>query len=284
MQDLSLNVRDVRRRFDRAAASFSEAAFAHHTVADGIVERLTPFQAEPRTVIDLGSGPGYGATLLSKRYRRAAIIAVDLSDAMLREVEASRRWLSKIRTVQADATNLPFADRSIDLAYSNLLLPWISNPDPVFSELARVLKRDAPFVFSTLGPDSFANVVDAFADVDDNPRVNPFADMHDIGDGLVRAGLRDPVLDVDRLNIRYEDPKRFFADLTAAGARNALASRRRGLLGRRAFDDAVARLFADGSLTVTLEIVYGHAFGGGQSRGVFAVDANSVPVRTAKNS
>ena len=41
--------------------------------------------------------------------------------------------------------------------------------------------------------------------------------MHDIGDGLVNAGLRDPVLDVDRLQVNYRDAARLFDDLTAIG-------------------------------------------------------------------
>jgi malonyl-CoA O-methyltransferase len=92
------------------------------------------------------------------------------------------------------------------------------------------------------------------------------------------------VLDVDRLTITYQDPAKLFADLTQTGARNSLAHRRRGLLGKRAFGAAVEKLKRDGRLAITLEIVYGHAFGGGQTRGEFRVDARQVPLRRAKNS
>ena len=67
--------------------------------------------------------------------------------------------------------------------------------------------------------------------MDDAPHVSPFADMHNVGDALVGAGLRDPVLDVDELSVTYRDSSALFADLTAAGARNALAARHQALTG-----------------------------------------------------
>ena len=70
--------------------------------------------------------------------------------------------------------------------------------------------------------------------------------MHDLGDGLVNAGLRDPVLDVDRLEISYRDTNRLFADLTAAGARNSLTARPPGLTGRGRFA-AMSKALGDGA-------------------------------------
>ena len=215
--------------------------------------------------------------MLSKRYRKSRVIAVDASFSMATQVEARRRWLAKFRAVQADATALPLPDHTTAMVFSNLLLPWIDEPDAVFAEVARVLKKDAPFIFSALGPDSLRTLGDAFANTGNSPRINTFPDMHDIGDGLVRAGLRDPVLDVDRLTIDYASARSLFDDLTATGSRNALKARRRGLLGRRQFDAALERLGP--SFSIELEIVYGHAWGSGQSRDGVRIDAGHIPVR-----
>jgi malonyl-CoA O-methyltransferase len=141
------------------------------------------------------------------------------------------------------------------------------------------------FAFATLGPDSLRELAQAWAAVDDRAHVNPFPDMHDIGDGLVRAGLRDPVLDVDRLQVSYATPDRLFADLTRAGARNALAGRGRGLLGRRRFQimtDALASGRADGKIVLDLELVYGHCWGGGPRNDPmnYKIDADRIPLRS----
>jgi malonyl-CoA O-methyltransferase len=119
----------------------------------------------------------------------------------------------------------------------------------------------------------------AWAAVDRAAHVAQFNDMHDIGDLLVRAGLRDPVLDVDRLTISYRYADALFADLTATGARNSLAGRAKGLMGRRRWAAFTANLFRDGKpLELDLELVYGHAFGGApmQARGPVAIDPAAI--------
>ena len=272
-----IRLKDVQRRFDRAAARFDSADFAHAHVRDGLLQRLAPLAVSPGLILDLGSATGASADALAKRYRRSRVIAVDASFGMTTRVEARRGWLAKYRAVQADARALPVPDHAAALVFSNLLLPWIDDPDAVFAEVARVLRKDAPFIFSGLGPDSLRSLAEAFADTGNSPRINAFPDMHDIGDGLVRAGLRDPVLDVDRLTIDYTSAQSLFDDLTATGARNALGARRRGLLGRRQFDTAVKRLGP--SFSVELEIVYGHAWGSGQSDDGVRVDAARIPIR-----
>ena len=58
--------------------------------------------------------------------------------------------------------------------------------------------------------------------------------MHDIGDALVRAGLTEPVLDVERLTLTYKDVLALMRDLKIIGAHNMTEGRPRGLTGRGA--------------------------------------------------
>jgi malonyl-CoA O-methyltransferase len=265
----------VQSRFDRAAGGFDGADFVHRHVADGLLGRIEPMQIAPRSVVDLGCATGAALPLLEKRYRKALVVGVDRSPAMLDRAHARRGLLSRIRTVRADAERLPFADHSLGLVFSNLLLPWLPQPDTCFAEVSRTLEDNGLFAFSTLGPDSFEVIRDAFGEL--GPNINAFADMHDIGDGLVRAGLRDPVLDVDRLTVTYESAERLFEDLTRSGARNALIERRRGMPGRRQFARAVERLGRP--IRVELELVYGHAWGSGRTRDAVRIPAGGIPVR-----
>ncbi len=201
---------------------------------------------------------------------------------MLQAVRRQRSLFSRRYAVQADARSLPFADASIDVIFSNLLLPWVDNLDAVFAEVARVLRKDGLFVFSSLGPDSLLEVREAWQAVDAGEHVNRFADMHDVGDALVRAGLRDPVLDVDHLSVSYREPGALLRDLTAAGARNSLRHRQRGLMGRSRFTRFTDRLFSSGEdRPLTLELVYGHCWGSGVRRGgaEITVDAGKIPLR-----
>jgi malonyl-CoA O-methyltransferase len=276
--------RDIRRQFDRAAASFDTADFVHAATRQGLVERLEPLLVEPRTILDLGSATGGTGRLLRKRFRRARVVSLDLSHAMLAEARKQKSLFARASFVQAEAASLPFADGAFDLVVANLLLPWIHETGPVFSEVARVLRKGGVFAFATLGPDSLQELRAAWANVDEAAHVNRFEDMHDIGDGLVRAGLADPVLDVDRLAVSYENPDRLFADLARAGARNALSARPRGLVGRTRFQamkDALAARHAAGRIVLDLELVYGHCWGAGAKNepGQYRIDANRIPLR-----
>ena len=277
-----LRGRDARQRLDNAAIAFDTADFVHGLTRDGLMQRIRPMTVEAAVVVDLGAATGNAIPLLQKRFRRARVIAVDRSAGMLRAAQGKRRLLSKQREVQADARALPFADGSVDVVFCNLLLPWLDRPDAVFAEVTRVLRADGLFAFATLGPDTLVEVRKAWQTVDDGAHVRQFQDMHDVGDALVRAGLRDPVLDVDRLKADYGSSDALFRDLTAVGARNSLYHRQQGLMGRARFERFVDALFAEGTgCSITLELVYGHCWGSGAGRpgGEIAVDARKIPLR-----
>ena len=277
-----LRAHDVERRLDRAAGSFDQADFVHGVTRDGLLARMRPMTAEATVVLDLGAATGSAVPLLQKRFRRARVVAVDRSASMLRIARSKRGLLSKQREIQADARALPFADASIDVVFSNLMLPWLDSPDAAFTEIARVLRKDGLFAFSTLGPDSLLEIRRAWQAADEATHVKQFPDMHDVGDALVRAGLRDPVLDVDRLAVSYGSSDALFRDLTAVGARNSLRGRQPGLMGRDRLQRFVDSLFTAGTgCSLTLELVYGHCWGAGTHRsgGDVAVDASKIPFR-----
>ena len=280
----SLNLRDIRRRFGRAAGTFDDVDFVHAATREGLFERLQPVAVDAKTILDLGAGTGSAIRRLRQRFRGAHVIALDLSHRMLKAARRKRRWLERQSFVQCHAGALPFADNSIDIVFSNMMLPWVDDLAAVFGEVTRVMRRGGLFAFSTLGPDSLLQLRRAWQTDDSDCHVNRFPDMHDVGDELVRAGLVDPVLDVDRLSISYDSPEALFRDMTAAGARNCLAHRRRSLCGKRRFARMTESLLTDsrnGKITIELELVYGHCWGSGQRPrgGEFHVAAEQIPLR-----
>jgi malonyl-CoA O-methyltransferase len=257
------DARWVRRSFDRAAATYDAAAVLQAQVRDALLERLDLTRLEPRVVLDLGAATGQGARALVERYPRAQVIAVDSSACMLRLAGRRRRWLRRsFARVRADAARLPFADASVDLAFSNLLLPWC-DPDALFAELRRVLAPRGLLTLTGLGPDTLKELRAAWAAADTHIRIGEFIDMHDLGDGLVRAGFAAPVLDVERYTLRYADVHGLTADLKAMGARNAAAGRLKGLTSPRklaAMQSAYEAYREDGRLPASCEVVFAQAW------------------------
>jgi len=260
-----LNLRDVRRRFDRAASGFDGVDFVHSKTREELLARLAPMLIDAKTIVDLGCATGAASRALSKQFRRAHIISIDLSQQMLRQAQRRRSFFGRRSMLQANAAALPLAGQSVDLVFANLLLPWFSDPTALFTEVSRVLRKDGLFIFSTLGPDSLGELQQAWQSTGDSAgaHINRFLDMHDIGDAAVRSGLRDPVLDVDHLRVSYEKPLAIFDDLTAMGGRNSLQNRSRSLTGRGRFRAMTAALADADTLTLELELVYGHCWGSG---------------------
>jgi len=218
---------------------------------------------EPAVVLDLGAGTGHASLALKRRFRSSQVVALDLAEGMLREAGRRQTLLRRFRRVCGHAAQLPLRDASVDLVFSNLMLQWCTDPDAVFRECRRVLRPGGLLTFTTFGPDTLVELRRAWAAADHHTHVNRFIDMHDLGDALLRAGLVEPVMDVERYTLTYAEVRDLMLDLKAIGAHNANAGRPRGLTGKGALARMTAAyegLRRDGRLPATHEVVFGQAW------------------------
>jgi malonyl-CoA O-methyltransferase len=271
--------RAARRAFDRAVG-FDAAAVVHDEARRRLLERLPLFRVEPRVAVDLGCATGRSSLELARIYPSARVLAIDASAGMLRAARNRCAGRSSIAVLEGDAERLPLRARSVQLVFANLVLPWC-RPQAVFEEAARVLDEDGLLLFATLGPDSLAEIRRAWAAVDDRLHVHAAFDMHDLGDLAAAAGLGDPVMDVDRIAVTYESVPRLVEDLRACGAVNVAAGRRRTLTGPsrwRGFERALLSRRDGPRFGVTIELVFGQAFGGGAAARPSRRDEVGIPV------
>ncbi len=258
----------VRASFDRASASYESAAGLQARVAAELLERLAVFAFEPYVVLDLGAGTGRVTRELKRRYRRALVIALDLAPGMLREARRHQQWWRRFERVCGDA-----------LRFSSLMLQWCEPLDTALAECRRVLKPDGFFAFSTFGPDTLHELRGAWASADGYNHVNHFVDVHEVGDALVRAGLMEPVLDVDRVEVGYPDALSLMRDLKAIGAHNVTAGRPRALVGRarlKRMQDAYEAFRRDDRLPATYEVIYGASWGAAGRRTAAAIAGEAL--------
>lgn len=286
---MSVNRQHIKAHFSHAAPSYDEAAILQKTVAQRIDERLELTTIETRTILDVGAGTGLLTEKVMARYPQAELFAIDLSVKMLTQAESRlnkarfpklgaslNRWLqncsrlkpllnkSGATRINADVYQLPFADHSVDLIVSNLMLQWCDDLDSVFAELRRVLRPEGLLMFTTFGPDTLKELRQAWQAVDtDYEHVNQFIDMHDIGDALIRAGFGQPVMDMELFTLTYDQPMGVLKDLKAIGATNANQDRNQGLMGKTKFHrmlNAYDSLRQNGKIPATYEVVHGHAW------------------------
>jgi len=274
-----LDKRQVSQSFDRVAAIYEQRARLQKMVGEDLLERLQWLKLVPHQILDVGAGVGRLSRALSRQYKHAHVYSVDIALEMVKVGHLhAPRWFSKQHFVCADAAQLPFADDSVDLLVSNLMLQWCNDIQVVFAEFARVLKPEGALFFSSFGPDTLKELRESWASVDSASHVNRFLDMHDYGDALLQVGLSNPVMDVDRFQFTYSDAKQLMRELKYIGAHNLTAGRSRSLTGKGKFQAMLAAYeeyrSAEGLLPATYEVVYGHAWGKKQFSGA----AVAIPI------
>lgn len=265
-----LDKNKARRSFGRAAKHYDEAAVLQHEIGRRMLERLDYVRHEPAVILDIGCGTGVATEALMKRYPKAQVFALDFAMPMLAQTCKRGRWLRRPRCLCADLDHLPLADQSVDLVFANAALQWSIEPARAFADISRVLRPGGLLMFSSFGPDTLMELRAAWAEVDGQPHVHNFTDMHDYGDMLMAAGLADPVMDVERMTVTYTDAMKLMREVKIIGAGNASAERARGLLSRRRLIEVCAAYEqfrdADGRLPLTYEVVHGHAWGATQRK------------------
>lgn len=260
---MNLDRHRVRLAFGRAAPAYAGLARLQAAVEDQLLERVSGMVEPPRRILDVGAGTGRASALLRKRFTKTEVIALDLALPMLQVAAARVGWWRPFRRVCADAQLLPIADGAIDLVFSNLCLQWCPELPQVFAEFRRVLRPGGLLLLSSFGPDTLIELRQSFAAVDADPHVNRFLDLHELGDALLGAGFKDPVLDAERLRLHYPDAVSLMRELKGIGAGNADRERRRGLTSRRRMQAVFAQYEnwreADGRLPASYEIHFARA-------------------------
>ena len=122
----------VRRAFSKAASRYDEVAVLQREIGQRMLDRLNLVRLKPATVLDLGAGTGVATVALEKIYPKAQVIALDFAFPMLQQTRRRGGLFRKPRCLCADLEQLPLADASVDLIYSNAAIQWCNDLDRVF--------------------------------------------------------------------------------------------------------------------------------------------------------
>lgn len=157
-------------------------------------------------VLELGCGGGQCSIALATR--GANVTGVDLSRAQLqyaRDVLAQHDTGAPVSLVEGDITTLPFTANRFDLVFNASVFQWVDDLDSVFQHVARVLRPDGRFVFST--PNPYYDIIDP--------------ETHRVEDSYYETGRQvetDTDLDLDMVTYRHSIGEIHTA-LTTAGFR-----------------------------------------------------------------
>jgi malonyl-CoA O-methyltransferase len=252
-----LDRRVVSRHFDRLADGYDRHAALEQEVCRRLLERCGFGRRPPQRILDLGCATGGAAAALKRMFRRAQVIGVDLAPSMLAGLRRRSGLLRPLHGVCGDISALPFAADSVDLLFANLVNYWSPDPAVVFDEYRRVLRPDGLLLFTTLGPGTFPELREAWSSVDPQD----FPDLLEVGDALVAAGFREPVMDTEKITLHYPRLEALAAELEATATSLLIPGWERWRTEKSRLEAAFAPLLVATRYPLSYEIVYGTAFG-----------------------
>ena len=247
--------RHLLRVRQRRARRLTPATFLLDRVAADLGDRLSAVLRKFDVAVDLGTPSDAVRRVLAANNNISTIVAAGLDgdDDGLR--------------VTADEETLPFAERSLDLVVSALALQFVNDLPGALIQIRRALKPDGLLLAALIGGDSLTELRSAFAAAESeveggiSPRVAPFADIRELGGLLQRAGFALPVVDSERVAVRYDSALALMRDLRRMGATNILHERLRTPLKRSTLERVMAIYAnrfadADGRVRATFEIIW----------------------------
>jgi SAM-dependent methyltransferase len=250
--------RSLLRARQRRARALGPAVFLLDHAAAELAERLSAVLRQFDIAVDVGTPTDSTRRALAASGKVKTIIAAAIDAAAL-----DKSFLC----VASDEEALPFADASLDLVVSALSLQFVNDLPGTLIQIRRALRPDGLFMAAIVGGESLNELRTAFADAESeiegglSPRVAPYADVRELGALLQRAGFALPVVDSERLTVRYDSALAVMRDLRCMGATNVMQERRRRPL-KRATLQRMAAIYAerfadaDGRLRASFEIIW----------------------------
>jgi SAM-dependent methyltransferase len=239
----------LRGRALRAAA-LGPSAFLLEQVAHELRDRLETVVRHFDLAVDLGTLAPTLRYGIAQSGRIGTIVAANAcAGSRLEEARSDEAHPCGL-ALAADEEALPFREASLDLVVSALSLQFVNDLPGTLVQIRRSLKPDGLLLAALAGGDTLVELRQSFAaaeiEIEDgvSPRVIPFVDVRQAGALLQRAGFALPVVDVDRLIVRYDSPIALMRDLRRMGATNPLVERSRRPL-KRATLQRMAEVYAD---------------------------------------
>ena len=252
----------INRRLDCAwarAQGGGQADFLLARAAEDLCDRLSVVKRRFALAADFGSPGPHGAVALAAAGQVDRVIRVAPTEAS----GGKGDFLPAV----ADLERLAVADGRLDLAVSLLALQTVNDLPGALVQMRRALKDDGLLIAAMIGGETLTELRQSLTIAESeilggaSPRVAPFVDVRALGGLAQRAGLALPVVDLDRVVVRYPDMLELLVDLRAMGATNALHARSRKPLRREVLARAAAiyaERFADpdGRLRATFDLVW----------------------------
>ncbi|MBP1962368.1 malonyl-ACP O-methyltransferase BioC [Paenibacillus aceris] len=166
---------EVERQFQRSSAgSYDRNANVQRMMAEQLITVLDEWKREGEgqrvcDILEIGCGTGILTSRLVNKWPEAALTALDIAPGMLRAAERRVRQQARldIRFIQSDVEEWSTTAQAatFDLIVSGACFQWLKQPEQTIQQLRRLLRPGGLLVFTTFGPETFAELHESFREV-----------------------------------------------------------------------------------------------------------------------
>jgi ubiquinone/menaquinone biosynthesis C-methylase UbiE len=182
----ALKYRSLTRFYDWLIETFLRESQWKHFLIESFAH------TRPRNVLDVGSGTGTLALMMSAKFPAAEIQGLDGDNEILKIAadKLAERQIQNVKLREGLSFNLPYPDGSFDVVTSSLMLHHLNNADKhrTMKEVFRVLKPTGVFAIADWGKPSSKLVRGLFYSVQ---LLDGFETTRDNVKGLLPSYLAD---------------------------------------------------------------------------------------------
>lgn len=254
----ALKLRQQRAKRLYLDGKSSSPDFLLHHAAKDIAARLSMVSRQFDSAVDV-----FGRTSAMAKTINAVENVEKISRIEIQDYFADDKDFEVI-TTKPDMFDLP--DELFDLAISAFALHWSGDLPGMLIQIRKILKPDGLFLGILPGPDTLTELRQCLAAAEQeihggiSPRIDPFVTVQTAGALIQRAGFALPVIDSEKITVRYDTLTDLVKDLRAMSATNVLVARDRSKFSKSLFARA-AKIYAarfadaDGRIRATFELV-----------------------------
>ena len=166
------NIEKAKRGFEK---SFSETKFYDRQTKDDrhleTIMNTLEIKSGDR-ILDFGTGSGYLAFAISKKYPLCSVVGVDIVSEALKanRIFALEQGLGNLEFMDYDGMVLPFESNAFDWVVTRYVLHHVPDIQYTFDEISRVLKPNGTFFLSDPTPNRLdtGRFVDSYMQLQDD--------------------------------------------------------------------------------------------------------------------
>lgn len=237
------------------------------TIASEMDSRLRFVKIKPSNIIVMGADFFNSINLLTQRYPSASLLEIDPNINFLQKSQKIAKKQTSFWQKLSHKTpkqlhqpfQTPLVTNNTDVLWSNLSIQTENDLKNTFENWSKSLKTDGMLFMTSFGPDTLKEVFDLLQQNNITVDRQKLWDMHDMGDMLAMGGFIQPITDMSKLVIDYQNPTNFWVDMASLRLFDSFKID----CPEETYHKIISDAFTEGTLkNITLEIIYAHALKG----------------------